>query len=106
MKLKKLRPIEQEQRPSKRKLILKCSVVIFVLVTILEIWLVNRLSTYGEKLSQIKLSQAILITQNQILENKLAKASSLNDLEKTATQLGFVESQSIDYLKPQAVASR
>lgn len=80
--------------------------VIFGLVICLialsaEIWIVNRLSTYGDKIYQLKKAQSDLELQNQVLANSIAKASSLSGLEQKSTLLGFktINTNQIEYIK-------
>mgnify|MGYP001562751220 CR=1 FL=1 len=74
--------------------------LIFCLVILsAEIWIVNRLSTYGNKIYELKQAQADLELQNQVLANSIAKASSLAQLEQKATLLGFNNINQIEYIK-------
>lgn len=72
----------------------------FFLITFsLEIWIVNRLSTYGDKIQELKVAQARLELENQIISNSIAKDSSMVTLEKRATELGFSSINQIEYIK-------
>lgn len=72
---------------------------IFLITLFAEIWLVNCLSIYGDKIYQLKQSQASLELENQVLSNSIAISSSMTVLEKKATQLGFSNINSIEYIK-------
>lgn len=74
--------------------------MIFFLTTFsLEIWIVNRLSTYGDKIQELKVAEAKLELENQIIANSIAKDSSMIALEKKAAELGFGSINQIEYIK-------
>lgn len=74
--------------------------MVFFLITFsLEIWIVNRLSTYGDKIQELKIAEAKLELENQIIANSIAKDSSMVTLEKKATELGFSSINQIEYIK-------
>lgn len=62
---------------------------IFFLGGILEIWLVNRLSTYGEEIQKIAKAIEVLKLENQVLKNQIDSRSSLKEIEVEAKKLGF-----------------
>jgi len=72
---------------------------IFLLVLFVEIWVVNRTSTYGDKIFQLKQAQAALELENQVLANSIAQTSAMVLLEKKANLLGFNTINKIDYIK-------
>lgn len=76
-----------------------CGLTMCLIALSAEIWIVNRLSTYGDKIYQLKQAQAALELENQVLSNSIATASSMVMLEKKATQLGFDTIGSIEYIK-------
>lgn len=84
---------------------LKVMGVFCVLVFILEIWMVNRLSTDGQKIAEIKAAEARLELENQVLENTIAENSSITALEQKMAPLGFDTSKNFIYIKPLEVAS-
>ena len=73
-------------------------IVLFIGI-FLEIWLVNRLSTYGQKIFQLERSSISLKMENQILINQIDKKASLAEIEKEAINLGFEKKISVEYLK-------
>jgi|WetSurMetagenome_2_1015567.scaffolds.fasta_scaffold1604888_1 hypothetical protein len=73
--------------------------VIFLIVFTAEIWMVNRLSTYGDKIQNLKEMQSKLELENQILANSIAMESSMVRLEKKASELGFGTISKIEYIK-------
>lgn len=68
-------------------------------IIFLEIWVVNRLSTYGDKIVEIKTAKAALEQENKILENEIAQNSSLLHIDQLAPQFGFKSVGNIEYIK-------
>ena len=87
----------------RRKLLIFVAILV-VLAVILEIWVVNRLSTYGEKISKLEETKSMLTLENKILENEIAKNSSLSNMEKYTKNSGFEKIKDIQYLKPSDIA--
>lgn len=85
--------------------VIKFAVAISIALFILEVWVVNRLSTYGDKIQELKNIQASLKLENQILENTLASKKSLLSIEKRAEQLGFTYAKKLEYLSDINLAS-
>lgn len=83
----------------KRRIVLFCLIAI-VSVVVLEIWVMNRLSTYGEKIGEIEHAIESLRLENQILENKVAQKSSLYQLKKYGANLGLDKIKKIEYIDP------
>lgn len=73
--------------------------ICFLVVFSAEIWIVNRLATYGDKIQKIKEAQSKLELENQLLVNAVAKDSSMVTLEEKAKQLGFDSINQIEYIK-------
>lgn len=73
-------------------------------ITILEIWAVNRLATYGNKISQLENTRSELMLQNQLLENQIAQRSSLQETQELAKKLGFEHIKNLSYLKEPGLA--
>ncbi len=71
---------------------------------ILEIWLVNRLSTNGEQISKLEKTAFELQLENQILKNQIDQKKSISLIEKQAASLGLDRSYQIEYFKPDNLA--
>ncbi len=101
---------ESEQPTLKRQTaqFIKIGIGIFLVALVLEVWMVNRLSTAGRELQDIKDTKARLETENQLLSNEIARNISLARLEEEATLMGFTANKTLEYLKPDmlSVASR
>lgn len=87
------------------KKILTVLSVTFLVCLVIEVWTVNRLSSYGAKLNQIKSAQINLELQNQVLENEIAQKTALSYIEKAADSLGFANIKNIEYLNSPVVAN-
>lgn len=82
----------------KRKIGLFLSLIL-IPVIILEIWSLNRLSTYGEQISSLENTKSALKLENQILQNEIARKSSLRLMESASKLYGFKNVSKIEYLK-------
>lgn len=80
-----------------RKMIF-CLLLTFVLIVVLEIWIVNRLSTYGEKINKLENIKISLIAENQYIKNQISQKSSLLELQTLSEKLGFRKIQKIEYI--------
>lgn len=78
--------------------------LILILGIILEIWIVNRLSTYGEQISKIENGAAGLRIENQVLKNKLDLKSSLKEIEDRAKEMGFEKIKKVNAIQPPDLA--
>lgn len=95
----KLEPSENNQKKAPSKNFIKIAAILFFLILILEIWLVNRLSTSGDKLNEIKAAKANLELQNQLLENKIAEEIALVKIEQKSALFGFTNIKNLEYIK-------
>lgn len=78
--------------------------LILILGIILEIWIVNRLSTYGAQISKIETASANLRIENQVLKNKLDLQSSINVIEEKAKEMGFEKIKKVNAILPPDIA--
>ncbi len=62
---------------------------------ILEIWSINRLATLGVEINKMDVTASSLKLENQVLENAIAKKSSLATIEKNAAALGFQKNRNV-----------
>jgi cell division protein FtsL len=88
-----------EDRPWFRKKIIGLILLIVAGVVVLEIWMVNRLATFGEQLSKLEEIKGSLITENELLENEIAEKSSLIHLGDKAKEEGFGPIKALKYVK-------
>lgn len=77
----------------------KIGLVVFLTGVIFEVWIVNQLSVYGNKIEEINRLISSLRLENAILESTLAENSSLNLVNKKAEEYGFGEVKHIEYIK-------
>jgi len=79
--------------------LIKIAGAVFLLIFLLEIWIGNQLSVYGNKIAELKQAKANLTLENQILENTIAQNSSLSYIEKKAQEFGFENIKNLEYIK-------
>lgn len=84
--------------------ILAVLLVLLFLVSLLEIWLVNRLATYGMEISKMQYSAEGLKRENQVLKNQIDEQASLTVNYQKAAELGFESIKNVYYLKSQDIA--
>ncbi len=95
--IKKFEP-ELPQKGISKKLVIYIAVCLFVLALV-QIWVSNTLVSYGEKFNQLSSLEQSLKTENQILENEIAKRASLTNLATKSAELGFSKVESIQYIR-------
>lgn len=87
-----------------RKKLLMFFALIIVIVSVLEIWAVNRLATFGSEISKLELAKNSLQMENEILENKIAEKSSLLKIEENSKIFGFKKITKLEYFQTQNIA--
>lgn len=95
--IKKFEP-ERKQKGFSKKYIILIGACLFAL-SLVEIWTSHTLVTYGEKLEKLSTLEKSLNLENQILENKIAENASLNSIASVSAQLGFLQPESIQYIR-------
>lgn len=95
--IKKFEPEEQKKKFPKK--IIGLSLGMLIILTLIEIWVSNTVVVYGEKFEKLASLEKNLLMENQILENEIAKDSSLNNISSKSAQLGFSTLQSIQYIR-------
>jgi len=95
--IKKFEPAERKSKLPKKVI----GLIIFslFLLTVVEIWANNTLITYGEKYENLSRLSKSLQMGNQMLENEIAKSSSLQSIASKSASLGFSRSDSIQYIR-------
>lgn len=95
--IKKFEPEETKSRLPKKYGVL--AVLILFMLTVVEIWASNTVVTYGARFESLsKLSKGLLI-ENQVLENEIAKYTSLSNTALKSAQLGFFKTDNIQYIR-------
>ncbi len=87
----------------KKKLIITLTAVI-MLTGVLQIWAINRLSTYGEQISQLETAKQAILMENQLLENQIAAKSSLAQTNEVSKKLGFEKISKLEYFEDRGLA--
>lgn len=72
---------------------------------VLQIWVINRMSTFGEQITRIEMLKGDLKMENQLLENSIAEKSTLAKLKLYANHLGFDAVKNIQYIQQARSAS-
>lgn len=81
-----------------RKKIILFSAILIILLTIVEIWAVNRMATFGVQISKLEQAKIQLEMENLILEKEIAQKSSIAKIQQEARELGLVKVKNIQYL--------
>ncbi len=87
----------------KRKIVIAL-VLIIVFVITLEIWVSNRVSTFGEKINGLESTRYSLQLENDYIKNQIAQKKSLKLNQKKSTNLGFEKSKKFEYMKVSPIA--
>lgn len=87
----------------KRKIVIAL-VLIIVFVITLEIWVSNRLSTFGEKINGLENTRYSLALENDYIKNQIAQKKSLKLNQKKSRSLGFEKTKKVEYIKDQPIA--
>lgn len=90
--------IEEEKGKFPRRYIYFTSFFLVILILV-EIWVSNTMIGYGEKFEELSALEKSLRIENQILENLVAENSSLHNIASQSARLGFIEGQSIQYIR-------
>ncbi len=88
----------------KRKIVISLVLIIIFVVT-LEIWVANRLSTFGENINMLESTKYSIQLENDYLRNQIAQKKSLTMNEKKSHNLGFIKiNKNIKYIQDQPIA--
>lgn len=90
--------IEKEEGKFPRMYIFLVSIFL-VILTLVEIWVSNTIIAYGGKFEKLSSLEKGLKMENRILENLIAANSSLLTIASKSAQLGFIDGQSIQYIR-------
>lgn len=89
---------EQQQKKFSKRFTYPLMFLIVVLV-IVEIWVNNALITYGDKLQNMLSLEKTLKMENQILQNEVARSTSLYNVATESARLGFSRSEKVQYIR-------
>ncbi len=95
--IKKFDPEEHTKKFPKKYIILTV-MSLFVLILI-EIWASNTVVSFGEKFQSLSVLKQALQMESQILQNEIAKGSSLTSIASQSAGLGFTKLESIQYIR-------
>lgn len=75
-------------------------VIVFLLsLSLIEIWVNNVSYEYGMKFEKMTQVEKQLLIENQILENEIARSSSLQSISSKSAELGFSRPKKIQYIR-------
>ena len=77
------------------KKLIGLSLLIILPLVVLEIWSINRLATLGVDINKMNATASSLKLENQVLQNQIAKRSSLETIDNNAKALGFQNIKSV-----------
>lgn len=77
---------------------IKIGALLLIAGVIIEAWVVNSLSSYGDKLSDLEREKAKLELENQVLKNELASQAALKLVEQRAKSVGFEPIRTLEYI--------
>lgn len=81
--------------------------ILIIMLSLLQLYVSDRFVTEGKKIKDAELQTDTLRAENQTLQNKIEKLSSLRNIQIQAQALGFVKIDKVRYLdEPFTVASR
>lgn len=96
--IKKFEPIEQKNTKLPKKYVAFLIFSFFTLI-IINIWASNTVVSLGDKFESLSTITAKLQTENQVLQNEIAKNISLNNVASKSAELGFSKPESIQYIR-------
>lgn len=94
--IKKFEPENQKTKLPKRYIAF-ISTGLFLLI-LFEIWASNTMASFGGRLEKLSALEKNLKMENRILENEIAKRSSLSIIASKSAELGFSRGTSIQYI--------
>lgn len=96
--MKKLLAEKQLEQKKKGSKIIYVIVALFVLLSVVRIFVANRLVDYSQKLHVMEIKENDLTIENSKLSLTYAKFSSLAYLKDKALNSGFIETTKISYI--------
>lgn len=95
--IKKFEPEVEKEKFPKRNITL-VGLFLGVLV-IVEIWVSHTLVGYGEEFKNMENLKKTLSSENQFLENEIAKYSALSNVASKSAALGFTKPKKVQYIR-------
>lgn len=93
----KFEPEKEEKKGLPRLTII--FIVILAILGVLEIWVSHTLAQYGQKFESMAGLKNSLTLENKILENEIAKLSSLSEIATQSASLGLGKAREIQYIR-------
>lgn len=75
------------------------TILALLFLVLIEIWVNNTTAAYGIKFEKMATLERQLLMENQILENEIAKFSSLLNISSKSAELGFSRPKRLQYIR-------
>lgn len=98
--MKKLLAEKQLQKKKQGSKIIYVIAALFVLLSVVRIFVANRLVDYSQKLHEMEVKETNLTNENSKLLLTFAKLSSMTNLKDKAISYGYRESPKTSYIDP------
>lgn len=79
--------------------IIKVGAILLIIGVVAQIWVVNNLSVYGDKLAELERKKAKLELENQLLKNEIATYGAISKVEEQAKSVGFEAIKQVEYIQ-------
>ena len=89
---------EKEEKKGLPKLTI-IFIVVLAILGVLEIWVSHTLVQYGQKFESMDGLKNTLSLENKILENEIARLSSLSEISTQSASLGLKAAREIQYIR-------
>ncbi len=96
-----IKTFDTTENPKKRlpKRYFVLTIIGLVILTLIEIWANNTAASYGGKFQKLSVLEKNLQMDNLIIQNNIAKNSSLKVIASKSAELGFSSTESIQYIR-------
>ncbi len=79
--------------------LLKIGGVLLAVIVVAEVLVVNRLSTYGNKIQDLNDQKSALELENLLLKNQIAEFNALNNINEKASIFGFENIKKVEHIR-------
>lgn len=92
-----------EPEKEERKIFLPKKIIVlggfFIVLVVAEIWVSHTVVSFSQELKKIDQLKDDLSFENQLLENEIAKLSSLTSIATSSASLGFIKPKQVKYIR-------
>lgn len=90
---------EEKKIDWKNRRITGLAVFSIVALIVIEIWVSHTVANFGEQFKSIETIKTSISSENKILENEIAKYSSISRIASQSATLGFISTKNIKYIQ-------